>query len=88
VVQAFEDRDRGIVPISPNGLCPSAGSARALAARLAQNHVIVIAWSRTGDPNLGDWSPPEVLSLKKFEAGGVVEYCGPEIDLGAVRASR
>jgi hypothetical protein len=34
VVQAFEDRDGGIVPVEPKA-CPAAGSARALAARLA-----------------------------------------------------
>jgi hypothetical protein len=26
-----------------------------LAARLAQTHVGVIAWARTGNPELGDW---------------------------------
>ena len=54
VVQAFEQREGGIVPVEPKA-CPSAASARALAARLAQSHVGVIAWSRTGDPDLGDW---------------------------------
>jgi hypothetical protein len=34
VVQAFEQRDGGIVPLESKA-CPSAGSARALAARLA-----------------------------------------------------
>jgi len=57
VVQAFEERDGGIAPIQPK-VCPSAGSARALAARLSQNYVGVIAWSRTGDPDLGDWGHP------------------------------
>jgi hypothetical protein len=77
VVQAFEERDGGIVPAEPKA-CPSAGSARALAARLAQTHVGVIAWSRTGDPELGDWDPPVVLVRTgvipdEFEAGGGVE---------------
>ena len=58
--------------------CPSAASARALAGRLAQTHVGVIAWSRTGDPDLGDWGPPVVLVRTgvipdEFEAGGGVE---------------
>lgn len=71
------DRDRGIVPVQPK-VCPSAGSARALAARLAQTHVGVIAWSRTGDPDLGEWGPPEVLVRTgvipdEYEAGGGVE---------------
>jgi hypothetical protein len=77
VVQAFEAKDGGIVPAEPKA-CPSAHSARALAARLAQTHVGVIAWSRKGDPELGDWGPPEVLVRtgvipEEFEAGGGVE---------------
>jgi hypothetical protein len=76
VVQAFEERDGGIVPVQPK-VCPSAGSARALAARLAPTHAGVIAWSRTGDPDLGEWGPPEVLVRTgtipdEYEAGGGV----------------
>jgi hypothetical protein len=56
VVQAFEQREDGIAAAEPKA-CPSAASARTLAARLASNHVGVIAWSRTGDPELGDWQP-------------------------------
>jgi hypothetical protein len=41
VVQAFEERDGGIVPVEPKA-CPSAGSAHALAARLAQTYVGVV----------------------------------------------
>jgi hypothetical protein len=48
VVQAFEQRDGGIVPLEPKA-CPSAASARGLANRLAGTHAGVIAWSRTGD---------------------------------------
>jgi hypothetical protein len=64
-------------PVQPK-VCPSAGSARALAARLAQSHVGVIAWSRMGDPDLGEWGPPEVLVRTgvipdEYEAGGGVE---------------
>src|SRR3977135_407649 len=77
VVQAFEEREGAIVPLQPE-VCPSAGSARALAARLAQNHVGVIAWSRSGDPDLGEWGPPEVLARTgvipdEYEAGGGIE---------------
>jgi hypothetical protein len=77
VVQAFEQRDDGIVPVEPKA-CPSAASARALAGQLARTHVGVIAWSRTGDPDLGDWKPPEVLVRtgvipEEFETGGGVE---------------
>jgi hypothetical protein len=41
VVQAFEECEGGIVPLEPKA-CPSAASARAIAARLAQTHVGVI----------------------------------------------
>jgi len=66
-----------LVPLERKA-CPSAASARALAGRLAQTHVGVIAWSRTGDPELGDWGPPVVLVRTgvipdEFEAGGGVE---------------
>ena len=77
VVQAFEERKGSIIPVQPK-VCPSAGSARALAARLAQNHAGVIVWSRTGNPDLGDWGPSEVLVRTgvipdEYEAGGGVE---------------
>ena len=77
VVQAFEQRDGGIVPLEPKA-CPSAASARGLANQLAGARAGVIAWSRTGDPDLGDWGPPEVLVRTgvipdEFEAGGGVE---------------
>ena len=56
VVQAFEQRDGGIVPVEPKA-CPSAGSARALAARLAPTtsasspgHERAILNSATGIP--------------------------------------
>jgi hypothetical protein len=49
-----------------------------LAARLAQTHLSVIAWSRTGYPDLGDWGPLEILVRtgvisREFETGGGVE---------------
>ena len=56
VVQAFEQRGDGVMAAEPKS-CPSAGAARALAARLALTHAGVIAWSRTGEPELGDWGP-------------------------------
>jgi hypothetical protein len=73
-VDLFDNDGRRVAASGP----PSAGSARALAARLAQTHIGVIAWSRTGDPELGDWGPPVVLIRTgvipdEFEAGGGVE---------------
>ena len=77
VVEAFEEREGGVVPAESKA-CPSEASARELAGRLALTHADVIAWSRTGDPDLGDWGPPEVpvrtgVIPDEFEAGGGVE---------------
>ena len=77
VVQAFEQRDDGVVAVEPKS-CPSAGSARALAARLALTHAGVIAWSRTGEPELGDWGPAVELVRTgtihdEFDAGSGTE---------------
>jgi hypothetical protein len=77
VVQAFEDRDGALVAIEPQA-CPSAASALALAATYAGTHAGVIAWSRTGDPDLGEWGPPDVLVREglipeEFEVGGGVK---------------
>jgi hypothetical protein len=43
--------------------------------RLALTHAGVIAWSRTGDPDLGDWGPLVRTGVipDEFEAGGGVE---------------
>jgi hypothetical protein len=77
VVQAFTQMDEGIAPAEPRA-CPSASYARSLAARLASTSTGVIAWSRTGDPELGEWQPAVVLARigtipDEFEAGGGVE---------------
>ena len=64
------------------GFCKANTSAYAAAKeprqRFAQTHVSVIAWSPTGDPDLGDWGPPEILVRTgvipaEFETGGGVE---------------
>ena len=77
VVQAFEQRDDGVMATEPKS-CPSAGSARALAGRLARTHAGVIAWSRTGEPELGDWGPAVELVRsgtipEEFDAGAGTE---------------
>lgn len=61
-------------PLGPKA-CPSAGSARTLAARLAPTHAF--AWARTGNPELGE-GPPAVLVRTgiipdEYEAGGGLE---------------
>jgi hypothetical protein len=77
VVQAFAEQDGGLLAAEPKA-CPSAASARSLASRLATANAGVIAWSRTGDPELGDWEPAVLLVRTgtipdEFEAGGGVE---------------
>ena len=77
VVQAFKEEDGAAVALKPNA-APGEASARALAQMLAVSHVGVIAWSRTGDSDLGEWGPPEIifktgLIPDEFEAGGGVE---------------
>ena len=77
VVQAFKQEEDGVVAAEPK-TCPSAGAARSLAARLAQTHVGVIAWSRTGEPELGDWQPAVELVRTgtipdEFETSGGAE---------------
>jgi len=77
VVQGFKEQDGAIVAAEPKA-APGEASARALAELLAITHVGVIAWSKTGDPDLGEWGPPEVLVRmgiipEGFEAGGGVE---------------
>jgi len=77
IVQAFAEQDGGLLAAEPKA-CPSAAFARSLVARLAESHAGVIAWSRTGNPELGDWEPAVVLVRtglipEEFEAGGGVE---------------
>jgi len=76
-VQAFTEEDGATVALKPNA-APGEASARALAQVLAITYVGVIAWSRTGDPDLGEWGPPQIifkvgLIPDQFEAGGGLE---------------
>ena len=76
-VQAFKEEDGATIAVKPNA-APGEASARALAQVLAITYVGVIAWSRTGDPDLGEWGPPQIifkvgLIPDQFEAGGGLE---------------
>lgn len=56
----------------------SASQARVAAHSLAQTHVGVIAWSRSADPDIGEYGEPEVLVRlgmipEWFDEGGGVE---------------
>ena len=76
-VQAFTEEDGANVALKPNA-APGEASARALAEVLAITYIGVIAWSRTGNPDLGEWGPPDILVRTgiipdEYEAGGGVE---------------
>lgn len=62
VVLAFDGSEKGRLiacePIAPQ----TAGAARRIAERLSQEKAGVVAFSRTGDPDLGDWAEAEVLA--------------------------
>lgn len=62
VVLAFEETEKGrFTPRQP--LTPqTADSARRAAQRLAPSVSGVVAFSRTGDPDLGDWQDALVLA--------------------------
>ena len=76
-VQAFKEEDGATIAVKPNA-APGEASARALAEVLAITYIGVIAWSRTGNPDLGEWGPPDILVRTgiipdEYEAGGGVE---------------
>jgi hypothetical protein len=72
VVQAFAERDGGIVPVEPKAARPQAPPVRWL-PRLAPTHAGVIAWARTGDPELNwDSARTGVIPEMNIEAGGGV----------------
>jgi hypothetical protein len=66
VVQSFQTVDGAVVALEPKA-APGAASARALAELLAITHVGVIAWSKTGKPDLGEWNSPEII----FQTGTI-----------------
>lgn len=63
VVLAFEGSEKGrLIPCEP--IAPqTAGAARRIAERLSHQKAGVVAFSRTGDPDLGDWAEAEVLAV-------------------------
>jgi hypothetical protein len=74
VVQGFKQVEGAIVAVEPK-IAPGAASAKALAKILAFTHVGIIAWSKTGSPDIGKWGPPEIIASfgtipPEFEAGG------------------
>jgi hypothetical protein len=65
VVQAFDtDADGELVGHEPQSVS-SASLAKRTAENLAKDAAGVIAWSRDGDPDLGEYGEPTIL----FKAG-------------------
>jgi len=61
VVQAFDTDDEGNLAPRPPVQSPSEGAARTLAISLAREAAGVIAFSRTGNPDEGEYSEPTVI---------------------------
>jgi hypothetical protein len=73
IVQSFR-AGRGVRLVAdPSVACKSEQTARRTAERLAQSRVGVIAWSRTGDAELGDFDEDPIIL---FRAGRIP----PELD--------
>lgn len=62
VVLAFDGSEKGRLkpcePIAPQ----TAAAARRIAERLREEKAGVVAFSRTGNPDLGDWAEAEILA--------------------------
>jgi hypothetical protein len=63
IVQSFR-AGRGTRLADPSVACKSELAARRTAERLAQSRVGVIAWSRTGDAELGDFDEEPVVFFR------------------------
>jgi hypothetical protein len=73
IVQSFR-AGRGVRLVAdPSVACKSEQTARRTAERLALSRVGVIAWSRTGDAELGDYDEDPIIL---FRAGRIP----PELD--------
>jgi hypothetical protein len=73
IVQSFRAGRGARLVSDPSVACKSELTARRTAERLAQTRVGVIAWSRTGDAELGDFDEDPVIL---FRAGRIP----PELD--------
>jgi hypothetical protein len=77
VVQAFKERDDGVMALEPRNF-QTAGLAKAAAQVLAHTHYGIIAWTRRADPDIGEYGEPEeIIRLgvipEWFDEGGGVE---------------
>jgi hypothetical protein len=68
IVQSFRAGRGTHLVADPSVACKSELTARRTAERLAQSKIGVIAWSRTGDAELGDFDEEPVIL---FRAGRI-----------------
>ena len=61
VVQAFDTNDDGELVGRPPQSVSSASLAKRTAETLAKDAAGVIAWSRDGDPDIGEYGEPTIL---------------------------
>jgi hypothetical protein len=73
IVQSFRAGRGARLVADPSVACKSELTARRTAERLANTRVGVIAWSRTGDAELGDFDEDPIIL---FRAGRIP----PELD--------
>jgi len=80
VVVAFKrlEDDEETIAAEPPQQMPTAGQATQRAKLLATNHVGAIAWSRTLDPDTGDYSDPVIL----IRAGTIPDWFDETGDAG------
>ena len=64
IVQSFRAGRGTRLLADPSVACKSEQTARRTAERLAQTRVGVIAWSRTGDAELGDFDEDPVILFR------------------------
>lgn len=63
VVMAFDKDDDGhLVPAEEPRQFTSEASAKSAAETLSRRHAGVIAWSRTADPEIGEYGEPTVVA--------------------------
>lgn len=67
VVQAFDEDDEGNLIPRPAEQFETADRAKRQATALARGAAGVLAWSRSADPDVGEYGPPTII----FQAGRV-----------------
>lgn len=62
VVQSFQRGKKGMLIADEPKQARDLGHCRTMAARLAETSATVVAFSRSGDPDTGDWNDAVIVS--------------------------